>query len=130
MVHLSGLKRREAALDIYKLGIGLLLFVSPWLFAFAHQMARIDSWVIGAGLMAISLMTLVVFGVWEEWLLLALGFWLLVSPWALGFLHTPGMHVSIFVGIAVIYLAGLEIFLIHEGRSSGKSSSADLPKAA
>lgn len=126
MGHLSGLKRREAALDIYKLGIGFLLFVSPWLFAFTHQTARIDSWVIGAGLMAISMMTLVAFGAWEEWLLLVLGVWLLVSPWALGFLHSPGMHVSIFVGIVVTYLAVLEIFLIYEAPSAGPSS--DLSK--
>lgn len=41
--------RRESALDVYTGTFGLFLFVSPWLFAYANEAARIDVWASGAG---------------------------------------------------------------------------------
>jgi hypothetical protein len=105
--------RRESALDLYSLIVGLFLFASPWLFAFTSENARIDIWATSALIAATSIIAIVMFSNWEEWLNLLLGFWLVASPWALGFTHTEAMHISIGSGIVVIFMAALELWLVN-----------------
>ncbi|MDB5607926.1 MAG: putative rane protein of unknown function [Bradyrhizobium sp.] len=99
-----------SVLDFYTVSFGLFLFVSPWLFAYASEPVRIDIWASGAAIAAISI---VAFSDWEEWLNFLLSIWLMASPWVLGFMHTEAMHVSIFVGAMVTFVAALELWLIH-----------------
>ena len=105
--------RRESVLDLYSLMVGLSLFASPWLFVFTSEKARIDIWATSALIAATSIIAIVMFSNWEEWLNLVLGFWLVVSPWALGFTHTKAMHVSIGAGIVVTFIAALELWLVN-----------------
>ena len=76
------------ALDVYTGSFGLFLFVSPWLSAYASEVVRIDVWAGGAAITAISIAAMLAFSDWEEWFNLVLGLWSMVSPWALGFMHT------------------------------------------
>jgi hypothetical protein len=109
------MKRREAALDLYTAVLGALLFVSPWLFAYRDGLAREVAFAGGAILLAVSLLAIVAFKEWEEWLNLANGLWLLTAPFALGFPHhAPGMHIAVSIGMAVTFLALLELWLIHQ----------------
>ena len=48
--------RHHAILEIYQLVLAAFLFVSPWLFAFAHGTLRTDTWVSAALVAAISLL--------------------------------------------------------------------------
>jgi hypothetical protein len=105
--------RRESALDLYSLMAGLFLFASPWLFVFPNEDARIDIWASSALVAATSIIAIVMFSDWEEWLNLLLGFWLVISPWVLGFTHTKAMHVSIGAGIVVSFMAALELWLVN-----------------
>jgi hypothetical protein len=73
-----------------------------------------DLWASGAAIAALSLAAIVAFANWEEWANFALGIWLIVSPWVLGFTHTTAMHFSIGVGAAVAFLALLELWLVYE----------------
>jgi len=111
--------RRESALDLYTVMFGLFLFVSPWLFAYVNEGARIDLWASGAAIAALSAAAIITFADWEEWLNLLLGFWLMVSPWALGFMHTKAMHVSIALGAMVAFMALLELWLVNYEPGSG-----------
>lgn len=108
--------RRQTILDIYTLILAAFLFLSPWLFAFTRGFVRMDAWIAGALLIAVSLAAITAFAEWEEWVILALGLWLLASPWILGFTHTTAMHISIGVGCVVTFLAALELWLIHYDR--------------
>jgi SPW repeat len=76
--------RHHAILEIYQLVLAAFLFVSPWLFAFAHGTLRLDTWVSAALVAAISVVALVAFREWEEWIACILGLWIAVSPWVLG----------------------------------------------
>src|SRR4051794_1177925 len=105
--------RREWVLDFYKLLLAIFLFVSPWLFAYASGIAITDLRASGAAVAVISLAAIVAFANWEEWALLLLGLWLIVSPWVLGFPHTSAMHLSIGIGFAVSFLAALELWLVY-----------------
>jgi hypothetical protein len=106
--------RRESALDLYNLLLALFLLISPWLFARANGIAAADLRASGAAIAVLSLAAMVAFSIWEEWANLLLGFWLIVSPWVLGFVHTRAMHFSIIVGSAVVFLTALELFLIYD----------------
>ena len=108
-------RRPEAVLDVYNLLLGALLFVSPWLFAFAHGTAGADAWLGGAVIAAVSLAALMVYTEWEEWIALTAGLWMMLSPFVLGFPHTTAMHVIIGIGFVVSFLAALDLWLIHYG---------------
>jgi hypothetical protein len=106
--------RRESALDLYNLLLALFLLISPWLFTRANGIAATDLRATGAAVAILSLAAMLAFSNWEEWANLLLGFWLIVSPWVLGFVHTRAMHFSIVVGAAVVFLAALELFLVYD----------------
>jgi hypothetical protein len=111
----SSRHRPEAVLDLYNLLLGALLFLSPWLFAFAHSTAGADAWLGGAVIVALSLAALMIYAEWEEWITLAAGFWMMLSPFLLGFTHTTAMHVIIGIGFIVTFLAALDLWLVHYG---------------
>jgi len=107
---------REYVLDIYKLLLGAFVAVSPWLFAFRLDAARFDALAAGLLVVTISAAALIAFADWEEWAILVLGLWLIASPWVLGFPVAAAMKIHIGVGLSLVYLAGLELWLIHYHR--------------
>lgn len=114
--------RREAVLDVYNLVLGVLLFLSPWLFTYTQKAADADIWASGLIVAAISIVALVAFSKWVEWINLALGLWLSVSPWILGFAHTKAMYISMGLGLTIAYLAALELWLVHDASSQTPAS--------
>ena len=106
--------RKESVLDVYNLLLALFLFATPWLFAYGNADAKIDLWASSAAVAAVSIATFVTFSIWEEWLNLLLGAWLILSPWVIGFAHTRAMHYSIGIGAAVAYFAAVELLLIYD----------------
>jgi hypothetical protein len=93
--------------------VGGFVALSPWLFAFRYDAARLESVASGVLVVAISIAALIAFADWEELAVLALGLWLIASPWALGFPVAAAMKIHIGVGLGLVYLAGLELWLIH-----------------
>jgi len=99
--------------------VGLFLFASARLVVFTNENARIDIWATSAFIAATSIIAIVFFSNWEEWLNLLLGSWLVVSPWELGFTHTKAMHISIGAGIVVTFMAVLELWLVNYDLQQG-----------
>jgi SPW repeat len=117
--------RREAALDLYNLVLAAVLLVSPWLFTLTNPTGKFDLWASAVAIIAISLSAILAFAKWEEWANLVLGLWLVSSPWILGFADTRAMHFSIAIGMAVTFLAALELFLLYDAdqpHQSGKTT--------
>jgi hypothetical protein len=106
--------RRESILDAYNLVLGAFLFMSPWLAVSTNGIMGEEAWVSGALIILISVATLVVFAKWEEWSILALGVWLAISPWVLGFHNVTAMKINVGIGLLVAYFAALELFLIYD----------------
>lgn len=94
--------------------LGLWVFVSPWilphsmvssaLFGGAGGAAMWNFWIAGGALIAIGLVSLLAFSVWEEWVNLALGAWLFASPWLLGFSLSAALTWSALVAGALVVL--------------------------
>src|ERR1700754_3237688 len=62
----------------------------------------------------LAIAALAAFAVWEEWLNLIVGLWVLVSPWVLGFQGTTARTVHVIVGILVAILAAIELWLMSQ----------------
>jgi SPW repeat len=126
--HLPHKWRAESVLDLYNLLLAVVLFGAPLFFAHASRAAELDLLLSGAAIIILSLAAMVAFSMWEEWVNLALGLWLVVSPWLLGFAHTRAMHFAIGIGIAIAFLAALDLWLRNEAVETEALSSAETQK--
>ena len=100
--------------DAANLILGAVLFVSPWIFGFDAGKASENANVAGIAIAALAIAALAAFAVWEEWLNLIVGLWVLVSPWVLGFQGTTAMTVHAITGAAVAILAAIELCMMSQ----------------
>jgi hypothetical protein len=100
--------------DVANLVLGAILLASPWIFGFASGAASNNALVSGVIIAVISIAALAAFAVWEEWLNLIVGLWVLASPWVLGFAGSTAMQVHIVIGVIVAVLAALEIWILYQ----------------
>ena len=117
--------------DWGNLVLGLWIFASPWVLqdttaAGAEAMGVAASnavmwslYVVGIAVTALAAAALFSFQAWEEWTNLALGTWLFVSPWALGFSSSALLTWNaVIAGALVVVLAGWAI-VPPQGSSQG-----------
>jgi SPW repeat len=91
--------------------LGIWLCISPWALQFGLDPIATRTTVI-AGLLIIlaELVTLSVFRVWEEWINVILGAWLVISPWVVG-IDVPAAKTNLVaVGFLVMALALYELW--------------------
>jgi predicted MFS family arabinose efflux permease len=93
--------------DVLNCLLGIGLFFSPWLLGFAaEQTPAWNAHVVGAIIAVMALLAIFAFQDWEEWISIALGAWLVVSPWVLGFSTVNVALLShVLIGLATIILA-------------------------
>jgi hypothetical protein len=104
--------------DWMNLVFGSALFLSPWILRFidVHQAAW-NAWLCGALVACVAILAVVAFRPWEEWHGVAIGAWLIVAPWVLGFtsiIAAAAAHV-IFGGM-ILAAAGWEIWHVRHYR--------------
>lgn len=93
--------------DKISIVLGIVLFLSPWLFGFASvQDAALSAHIVGAIIFVIAISEVVAFKIWEEWIGIAAGVWLLFAPFVLGFnTHVEALATHVMIGLAVILFA-------------------------
>ena len=94
--------------DPVNLALGLWMIVSPWALSYATETeATGNAVVVGALIAALALLALLNVMGWEEWVSVALGAWLAVSPTFLGFsgLVFAATWNAVIVGAVVAMLA-------------------------
>jgi hypothetical protein len=100
---------RARLCDIVNLSLGTVLFFSPWLFSLSPGAPRQTASIIGLFIAVLSIASLAAFAVWEEWLNLIAGLWLVIAPWLLGFEDKNAVMVAVIIGIIVAVLATFAI---------------------
>lgn len=91
--------------------LGLWLLLSPWILLFERDpIATRNAVIVGSLIVLAEAVTLSVFRVWEEWINLALGAWLIISPWVLPLASTPAKANFVIVGILIVGLALYEVW--------------------
>lgn len=108
--------------DWANLVLGVWLFVSPWLLLGAgeEQVAMGNALAIGVLLVMTQVVTLLAFRTWEEWGNVALGAWLVISPWALGIASPIFRANFVIVGALVLALSLYELWDVrhHAARAA------------
>jgi len=82
--------------------LGALLFVSPWLLSRSFASARADAFAGGALLVLVSLLAIAAFREWEERINLAIGCWILASPFLLHFAVTSQPSFSAIINSSLL----------------------------
>ena len=100
--------------DVGNLILGGILFISPWLFSLPAGVKSRNAFISGIVIVVLSIAALAAFAVWEEWLNLIVGLWLIVSPWVLKFQGTRAMWVDVVIGIIVAVLAAIELWMMSQ----------------
>lgn len=87
--------------------IGAALALSPWAIGYMSETAAMaNAIVIGLALVAAALGAILVPRAWEEWTEGALGLWMIVSPWVLGFSgHVDARNAAVVAGVVIAALA-------------------------
>ncbi|MBP1179911.1 SPW repeat protein [Methylobacterium sp. PvR107] len=91
---------------------GVALVLAPWYLGLGYETAAARNAFISGG--AITVIAVVALGKtydWEEYLNLALGLWVSIAPWVLGFAEAgPPMWVHVVFGLAVAAFAAFELW--------------------
>ncbi len=115
--------KTEAFVDTVNLALGVFLFVSPWIFGFTSELARHTSWMAGAAIGIVAILSIgdlfesisiPDFLETEEWINLVVGLWLAVCPWIIGMQgDAVATQVHLGVGLVVATIAAVELWLVH-----------------
>ena len=98
--------------------LGFWLCVSPWILQFnLEPTATWASVITGMVIVFVERMTLSFYRTSEEWIGVALGAWVTISPWVIGISVPAARNNLAFVGLLVMALALFE--LLEDRRQSG-----------
>lgn len=110
--------------DWTNLIFGLWLFIAPWVLqppATTGDSAVWNLWIVGIAVAVFALAAMFAFQVWEEWVNVGLGVWLLASPWILGFSSVSALTWNaVILGVLIAAVAGWSLVPLEgaEKRSS------------
>lgn len=118
--------------DWADLMLGLLILLSPWLMGFTEaRQPTINAFVVGGLIIALSALAIRHLEPWEEWVQIAFGIWLILSPWLLDYSAANGARSShVALGLLITLLAASELWEEGQGESRGESQGreAETPK--
>jgi hypothetical protein len=97
---------RQRWQDWVQLVLGIWLFFSPWILGFSGTgNASGNAYIIGIGLVVFAVIALYQPKLWEEWINLVLGVWLIIAPWVVGFSNmSRATENSVIIGILSVIL--------------------------
>jgi hypothetical protein len=99
--------------------LGFWLMLSPWMLRFEFDpVATRNAVIVGFLVVLAEVVTLSVFRPWEEWINVALGVWLLISPWVLGIANGAARANCVVVGLLITGLALYEVRTTHSPREA------------
>jgi hypothetical protein len=108
------LERWRSQTNLINFLFAALLFLSPWMLGFSYSAAGLNAWGSGLLLGLFSLLAVLSYSEWEEWIDLALGLWVLGSPWTLNFPpDSAATKVHVMIGLIVSALAITELWKEH-----------------
>jgi hypothetical protein len=108
--------KKDTIADVVNLVIGLGLFVSPWALGYAAESPiNWNAWLSGILIALLAVTALAIFAEWQEWLALAAGVWVVLSPWVLHFsIHQTTTTLHVIAGIVVAAVAALRLWYLHQ----------------
>jgi SPW repeat len=103
----------ETLVDIANLYLGGFLSQAPTMLGFESGPENVNAHLVGVAIIGLAIAAIYAHLDLEEWLNLALGLWLIVSPWVLHFDSGVARDVHVVIGALVAGLAALELWIMH-----------------
>jgi hypothetical protein len=103
----------ETLADIANLYLGGFLSQAPTMLGFESGPENVNAHLVGLAIIGLALAAIFAHLDLEEWLNLALGLWLVMSPWVLHFDSNIARDVHVVIGVLVVGLAALELWIMH-----------------
>jgi hypothetical protein len=108
--------------DTANLVLGLWLAMSPWVFAYSND--TLPTWnalLVGVVVAVAAAAALIAFQVWQEWVNMVLGAWLILSPFLLGYSGLAEalwnqIVIGSLIGVLAIWSATIWAEQVIEGR--------------
>ncbi len=94
--------------DWVSLVLGIWLFFSPWILSFYSAMpaASWNFFVLGVAFVVFAAFGLNLRTLWEEWVNLVLGIWMIISPWVLQYnANSAARDDAVIIGVIVAVMA-------------------------
>lgn len=93
--------------DVANFLLGLWLVASPWVLGYAGETtAAWNVYIFGAAIAVLAAIAFFAQQKWEHWVSLAIGAWLIVSPWVLAYVALQAaLWNQIVIGLVVCVLA-------------------------
>src|SRR5262249_20573724 len=89
---------------------GIWLCISPWGLQFdLEPVPTRNAVIVGCLIILAEVVTLSIFRPWEEWINVALGAWLVISPWVLGIAATAATVNFVVIGVVAVARALYEM---------------------
>jgi len=102
---ISDRRAAQPRLDVARVALAALLFVSPWLLDFSGlAIASTLAWVSAIVIALISFAAMRRADLWEEWVILIISAGLIVAPWVLDFRYLNSAGAA-FVGVGSFIFA-------------------------
>jgi SPW repeat len=99
--------------------LGIWLVLSPWTLRFEFDApATRNAVIVGFLVILMEAVTLSAFRTWEEWINIALGAWLAISPWIIGVTSAAAKTNFVIVGALIAVLALYEIWEAGRGKAA------------
>ncbi|MBX9933504.1 MAG: SPW repeat protein [Methylobacterium sp.] len=108
-------RTEDAVLNGLNVMLGIALFLAPWYLELNSETAAArNAFFSGIAIVIIAMLALSKSYDWEEYLNLAVGLWVVVAPWALGFADAQyAMATHVVIGITVVALSGFELWRLY-----------------
>lgn len=118
-------KQVERVPDGINVVLGALLFISPWVLSYTgRDLAAWSAWIGGVVVAILAIAALVRFAEWEEWINVALGVWLVIAPWVLGFSAVAAaMWSHVILGVVIAALAAWRAWTAHHGDGQRRAAA-------
>ena len=108
---------RKNTQDWVNLALAVALFISPWALGFVSvRPAAWNAWAVAIVIGVIAVAAITAFAVWEEWVNLLLGLWLIASPWVLHFsTDTRPTWTAVILGIVAAVISAWALWENQHG---------------
>ncbi len=100
--------------------LGVWFFILPWTASSSllTTAASWNAWVAGAGIVVSAIFALRELKPWEEWVNIALGVWVMISPWTFDYAKDATLlWNSLVVGIGVSVLSALALQIARKAKA-------------
>jgi hypothetical protein len=109
---------------------GVAVLVSPWICGYALAQAAVaNAVIVGTLLFVVAVGAAVIGRPWVECAVVALGTWLVASPWALGLQPDGAIHVAVGFGAVVLALGAWSLADVLRRRGGADLSAKVEPRA-